>query len=204
MKNKILFYILIICSGCAAIDTSLAGQESFYLQGNVGLLPGHDLSYQGRKTAKKNLMLASASLGYHVLDNCSVGLEMNFLPGNKYKMQNDPLDKTNLSTFKTKATNIIANVNLELVDLSIFRIFIGAGAGAGQIKSKVFNQAKLAKKTNFVYVARAGIAREIAPSFHLLLNVDYHNFNSALEDVVYGLKSKRGLIYSAGLRYDFL
>ncbi|XVN42752.1 MAG: hypothetical protein RCG15_00040 [Candidatus Rickettsia vulgarisii] len=80
-------------------------------------------------------------VGYYVMDNLRTDLTIDFLTEAKFKKTFTDSATGNLHRLRHKGDNIMSvmvNGYYDLWEISIFRTFVGAGIGWGQVKEDPF------------------------------------------------------------------
>ena len=144
-----------------------------------------------------------AGLGYYFFNNLRTDLVINYsTPESKYSSNSIP--QSNI-TAKPKISALFLTGYVDLFDISICEVFIGAGAGVSQIKNKVTMDAQSAsnKKNNFAYQLVAGTAIKMTPNMNVELTYSWKDFGSTKEiaNVVQAMDYK-GHNVTLGLRFD--
>ncbi len=169
-------------------------------------------------------------VGYYFMENVRIGLAYSkyFNPSLKktQEIDNNATQKVD-NTIKSKinAHSLMLNGYVDVADLSMAKIFVGAGAGMSQVSAKVNFSAsetdkangnkvtntspsiKLKKSNNFAYKLTTGLAVEMAPNVYgevfyawedLGKTKDYSGDLGKINKI-----SVKGHTAGLGIRFDF-
>ncbi|GAB4168742.1 MAG: porin family protein [Rickettsiaceae bacterium] len=228
--------ILLTTAAAAVLATSSAhaAEGNFFVKANAGWSKLDNakqiVNYNGSKfTMKgkaKNDAFVGIGVGYNVMDNVRVDLTFDhfFNPTHKLKKSNSTIATTTLATtskLKHEVNTLLLNGYVDLFDISVAKVFAGAGVGVARISSKtsytltnttltsftkISSQSKQ-KQTGFSYAAYLGAAAEVAPGVHGELTYSFRDFgktekyNNNLGVQVNGV-SLRSHNVAAGVRFD--
>ncbi len=202
-----IFFIYTILS-----STAFASSGQFYLKGELGFNRMQDIKISGKKFSQSNVALYGGGLGYYFFNNLRTDLVINYsTPESKYSSNSIP--QSNIKA-KPKISALFLTGYVDLFDISICEVFIGAGAGVSQIKNKVTmdtvysntvptTQTASNKKNSFAYQLVAGTAIKMTPSMNLELTYSWKDFGSTKEitNFIQSMDYK-GHNVTLGLRFD--
>ncbi|RUP42017.1 MAG: porin family protein [Acinetobacter sp.] len=163
--------ILLTTAACAVLATSpaFAAEGDFYVGLNGGWAKMNKVNANDNKFKSKNDAYVSAAVGYSIMDNARVGVTFDhfFNPEFTY-------NKTNFSNkYKLDVNSLLVNGYVDLFDVSIMKVFAGAGVGFSRMSAKnsgTINGASFSTKIKannyFAYTLRAGVSAEVAPGVY--------------------------------------
>lgn len=187
-----------------ASSTAFAGMEDmFYLKANGGWQKLNKL--KGAKS--ENSYFAGLGVGYYVMDNLRADLVFDHFF--------EPIHKTTQDGWKGKSKGQIdaltLNAYVDLFDVSVANVFLGAGGGWSQVNTKIelskagheSMSAKGKKKNNFTWSLHAGASAELAPGVKGELAYSYRDFGKTKKSTslveTYAFK---GHHVGVGVRFD--
>ncbi len=185
MKKLLLTTVtLLIFSAFAAA----AADSNFFIKANVGI---SKLNKTG-KFKSDNSSFVGAGVGYNIMDNVRGDFMFDHFI--------NPTFKTQGAKTKAEINTFLLNGYIDLFDISITKMFVGAGAGIARVKTKSINSVSAKSKpgNNFSYAAYIGASTEFAPSFHGELVYSWRDF-AVQKDNNLGLK---GHHVAVGIRFD--
>lgn len=187
-----------LASSCA-----YAAEDTFYVKGQVGWNKLNKI--KGLKS--KNNVFLGLGVGYYVMDNVRADLTWDHYFDPKHKgtvsIENVKLSGTKL---KSKADTLMINGFVDLFDVSVAKLFAGAGIGMSMIKTKLSVPAQTVKisskkKNNFAYVVHLGAATEFAPGVNGELTYSYRDMGKFKKNNV-SFSALKGHHIAAGVRFD--
>jgi len=193
-----------LASSCA-----YAVEDTFYVKGQVGW----DKLNKIKGLKSKNNVFLGLGVGYYVMDNVRADLTWDhyFNPKHKGTASVDDVDDSHIK-LKSKADTLMINGFVDLFDISVAKVFAGAGIGMSMIKGKVTAPAQgtepaisesTKKKNNFAYAVHLGATTEFAPGVNGELTYSYRDMGKFKKDddgTSFG--SLKGHHVAAGVRFD--
>lgn len=160
--------------------------------------------------------------GYYIMDNLRTDLTIGTVASSHLKKSKTYPDGDSFSV-KNKPTivSLLLNGYVDFVDLSMFKVFAGAGVGAAFVKEKInskdiedgvtdtFN-GTTKNKTNFAYQLSLGTSFEVAPGVKAELVYSWRDYGKTKnttktidgDKVKFGGTRYKGNNLMAGLRFD--
>lgn len=191
--------VLLTAAAAAVFATSsaYAMEDVFYVKANVGW--NKMTKIHGLKS--KNDVFFGVGAGYHVMDNVRVDLTFDHFVNPEHKKGNAKL--------KGDANSLLLNGFVDLFDVDAFKVFVGAGVGASQVKAKysvtVGNQTasvKAKQKYNVAFAGYVGGAYEFAPGVSGELTYSYRDMGKTKKVEGGDSAHYRGHNLGAGVRFD--
>jgi len=183
--------------------STYAAEDMFYVKAEGGW----DKLLKINSLTADNGFFLSAGGGYYVMDNVRAELA--------YSHYFDPEHKGKVgglkAKVKSKADSVLVNGFVDLFDVSIAKVFAGAGVGMAMISNHLSfdNNAsasqRLKKQNNFAFAAYVGSGAEVAPGINLELTYSYRNLGDLKKhhkntEVVSG--KIHGHHVAGGIRFD--
>lgn len=221
--------LLLAAATSAAIlsSTAFAAEENtFYLKLNAGANKMDRIkvktleSKASTKLKSKMTPVLDLGAGYYIMDNVRADLTLGvvFNPEQKKSVT----DNSEKFTVKSKANIMALMVNgyVDLFDVSVAKIFAGAGAGVARAKEKLSVSGKdhndtdqkisypSSNKTNFAYQLTIGASTEIAPGVNAEIAYKWMDYGKSkfkkLKDSTTTIKGHKfkGHQVLAGVRFD--
>jgi len=206
---------LLIATAVSAVlsTTALAGTENmFYVKANVGgiILNKAKDKYTGIKMKGKTAAIFDLGVGYYVMDNTRVDLTFVTPVNPEMKKTGKANDGVN-TTVKHKGTiyALMANGYVDLFDISVAKVFVGAGVGWSQVKEKMTDSANgnvsSKKKNNAAYQLTLGTAAEVAPGVNAEFAyrwIDFGKTKAKKGEEANGTTAYKGHNLLLGIRFD--
>lgn len=207
MKKILLAAVTVatLASSCA-----YAAEDTFYLKGQVGW----DKLNKIKGLKSKNNVFLGLGVGYYVMDNVRADLTWDhyFDPKHKGTASVNGVNVSN-TKLKSKADTLMINGFVDLFDVSVAKVFAGAGIGMSMIKGKVTAPAQgtvpaisesTKKKNNFAYAVHLGAATEFAPGVNGELTYSYRDMGKfkKKKDSNLSFSALKGHHVAAGVRFD--
>ncbi|MDP4709204.1 MAG: outer membrane beta-barrel protein [Rickettsiaceae bacterium] len=178
-----------------ASSSALAIENDFFVKVNAGYSKMNKV--KGAKA--KNDMFFGIGAGYYVMDNVRADLTFDHFV--------NPTFKKGGKKIKGEVNTLLLNGFIDLFDISIAKVFVGAGIGGSQVKAKVTgdavaaNNGKAKQKYNLAYAAYLGSSVEFAPGITGEVTYSYRAMGKTKEinKVEYEFK---GHNVGAGVRFD--
>ena len=189
--------ILLTTAAAVILSTSsvYAAEDMFYVKANVGWSKLTKIS--GLKS--NNDVFFGVGAGYYVMDNARVDLTFDHFVNPTHKKGNVKL--------KGDANTLLLNGYVDLFDVDAFKVFVGAGVGAGQVKGKKSGEAIDAnngtakQKTGLAFAGYVGGSYEFTPGVTGELAYSYRDLGKT--KALNGTKfAYRGHHVGAGVRFD--
>ncbi|WP_425363790.1 outer membrane beta-barrel protein [Candidatus Tisiphia endosymbiont of Hybos culiciformis] len=200
MRNLLLLTIISISLLFSA--SSWAIDNQFYLKAEVGANKMNNIKLNDKELKQHMAAIIGGGVGYYVLDNVRLDLMLNFLANQQSKHSSD----ATYSKIKPQITTLVLSGYVDIFDISICELFIGAGAGVGQLKNEItkFGTANATnKKNNLIYHLTLGIAARLAPVVKVEVAYSWKDFGNTKEIKNY-IKSLpyKGHNVTFGIRLD--
>lgn len=204
--------ILLAAATVATLASSCAyaAEDTFYLKGQVGW----DKLNKIKGLKSKNNVFLGLGVGYYVMDNVRADLTWDhyFDPKHKGTASVSGVNVSN-TKLKSKADTLMINGFVDLFDVSVAKVFAGAGIGMSMIKGKVTAPAQgtvpaisesTKKKNNFAYAVHLGAATEFAPGVNGELTYSYRDMGKfkKKKDSNLSFSALKGHHVAAGVRFD--
>ncbi len=193
--------ILLAAATVATLASSCAyaAEDTFYVKGQVGW----DKLNKIKKLKSKNNVFLGLGVGYYVMDNVRADLTWDHYFDPKHKATIDG-EKVKL---KSKADTLMVNGFVDLFDVSVAKVFAGAGVGMSMISGKISDEDgsyKIKKKNNFAYAVHLGAATEFAPGVNGELTYSYRDMGKFKKnkDNNLSFSALKGHHVAAGVRFD--
>ena len=198
--------ILLAAATVATLASSCAyaAEDTFYVKGQVGW----DKLNKIKGLKSKNNVFLGLGVGYYVMDNVRADLTWDhyFDPKHKGTVSIEDV-KLSGAKLKSKADTLMINGFVDLFDVSVAKVFAGAGIGMSMISGKISDEDdsyKIKKKNNFAYAVHLGAATEFAPGVNGELTYSYRDmgkFKKAKDSNV-SFSALKGHHVAAGVRFD--
>ena len=204
--------ILLAAATVATLASSCAyaAEDTFYLKGQVGW----DKLNKIKGLKSKNNVFLGLGVGYYVMDNVRADLTWDhyFDPKHKGTASVNGVNVSN-TKLKSKADTLMINGFVDLFDVSVAKVFAGAGIGMSMIKGKVTAPAQdtvpaisesTKKKNNFAYAVHLGTATEFAPGVNGELTYSFRDMGKFKKnkDSSISAPALRGHHVAATVRFD--
>ena len=193
--------ILLAAATVATLASSCAyaAEDTFYVKGQVGW----DKLNKIKSLKSKNNVFLGLGVGYYVMDNVRADLTWDHYFDPKHKGTIDG-EKVKL---KSKADTLMVNGFVDLFDVSVAKVFAGAGVGMSMISGKISDEDdsyKIKKKNNFAYAVHLGAATEFAPGVNGELTYSYRDMGKfkKKKDSNFSFSALKGHHVAAGVRFD--
>jgi opacity protein-like surface antigen len=193
-------------------STALASMEDmFYVKVNGGW---NKLS-KVEKMKSENSYFGGLGVGYYVMDNVRADLTFDHYFEPKHKATKTVAGDKITSTLKGKIDSLMLNGYVDLVDVSVAKVFVGAGVGMSQVSGKLItvdtdpnpltnisDSDNIKKKTNFSYALHVGASTEFAPGVNGELFYSYKDFGKTKKSEEIKALSYKGHHVGVGIRFD--
>jgi opacity protein-like surface antigen len=186
--------ILLTAAAMAVLSTSsaYAMEDMFYVKANAGWSKMDKI--KGLKS--NNDVFLGLGVGYYVMDNVRTDLTFDHYV--------KPEHKKGLKKVKGTVNTLMLNGYVDLFDVSVAKMFAGAGFGLAQVEAKVSGDVvngKAKRKNNLAYAFHLGAATEFAPGVNGELTYSYRDMGKTkkLNTIDYGYK---GHHLGLGVRFD--
>ena len=193
--------ILLAAATVATLASSCAyaAEDTFYVKGQVGW----DKLNKVKGLKSKNNVFLGLGVGYYVMDNVRADLTWDHYFDPKHKATIDG-EKVKL---KSKADTLMVNGFVDLFDVSVAKVFAGAGVGMSMISGKISDEDdsyKIKRKNNFAYAVHLGAATEFAPGVNGELTYSFRDMGKFKKnkDSTISALSLKGHHVAAGVRFD--
>lgn len=189
--------IILSTVACACILTSgaQAVESDFFVKANIA----YSKLDKVKSVKSKNDIAFAIGAGYNYLDNVRLDLTFDHFVNPKFK--------NNGKTINGDINTLLLNGFVDIVDISLAKIFVGAGAGVGQAQAKisgdatVANNGKAKQQYSIAYALYLGSAVEFAPGVTAELTYSYRSLGETKKLNNSDIKFK-GQHLSAGIRFD--
>ena len=194
--------ILLAAATVATLASSCAyaAEDTFYVKGQVGW----DKLNKVKGLKSKNNVFLGLGVGYYVMDNVRADLTWDHYFDPKHKGTTAGIPNVKL---KSKADTLMVNGFVDLFDVSVAKVFAGAGVGMSMISGKISDEDdsyKIKKKNNFAYAVHLGAATEFAPGVNGELTYSFRDMGKFKKnkDSTISAPSLKGHHVAAGVRFD--
>ena len=188
-----------------AASTAYAEEDMFYVKGQVGW----DKLDKIKGMKSKNGVLLGAGVGYYVMDNVRADLTFDHYVNPHHKgTETYNSAKVANAKLKSQADTLMINGFVDMFDVSIAKIFAGAGVGMSMISAKATaagtnGSVKYKKKNNFAYALHLGASTEFAPGISGELTYSYRDMGKfKTPKNKPSLSALKGHHVAAGVRFD--
>ncbi|AFC72963.1 hypothetical protein MCC_07625 [Rickettsia rhipicephali str. 3-7-female6-CWPP] len=220
------------CDMNSSVDSSTNSSMSssvenqWYLKLNVGGMIFNKTKHKDKgadfKLKSNTGFTGEIGAGYYIMDNLRTDLTIGTVASSHLKKSKTYPDSASFSV-KNKPTivNLLLNGYVDFVDLSMFKVFAGAGVGAAFVKEKInskdikdgvtktFN-GTTKNKTNFAYQLSLGTSFEVAQGVKAELVYSWRDYGKTKnttktidgDKVKFGGTHYKGHNLMAGLRFD--
>jgi opacity protein-like surface antigen len=188
-----------------ATSSAYAAEDMFYVKGQVGW----DKLDKIKGLKSNNNVFLGLGVGYYVMDNVRADLTFDHYvnPNHKGTATEQGVKYPGMK-LKSQADTLMVNGFVDLFDVSVAKVFAGAGVGMSMISGKVSQKdlpgtAKIKKKNNFAYALHLGASTEFAPGVNGELTYSYRDmgkFKTPKNEASLG--SLKGHHVAAGVRFD--
>ena len=184
-----------IASTCFLASSANAVESNFFVKANIAYSKLNKI----KSIKSKNDIAFGIGAGYNYLDNVRIDLTFDHFVNPKFKSK----DKTISGDINT----LLLNGFVDLVDISVAKIFAGVGAGVGQAQAKVSgdkdpkNNGKAKQRYSLAYALYLGTGVEFAPGITAEVTYSYRSLGETKKLNRSDIKFQ-GQHLSAGLRFD--
>jgi len=180
--------------------TAYAAEDMFYVKANVGW----DKLDKIKGMKSNNDVFFGVGVGYYVMDNVRADLTFDHYVNPNHK---GSFNNVKGSKLKTMADTLMINGFVDLFDVSVAKIFAGAGVGMSMISTKLTQpnlaNTKYKKKNNFAYGIHLGASTEFAPGVNGELTYSYRDMGKfTTPKGATSLGNLKGHHVAAGVRFD--
>jgi len=203
--------ILLAAATVATLASSCAyaAEDTFYVKGQVGW----DKLNKIKGLKSKNNAFLGLGVGYYVMDNVRADLTWDHYFNPQHRKGTFTADNYTYKDAKLKshADSLMINGFVDLFDVSVAKIYAGAGIGMSMVSTKLSyiqtngtpDSQKYKKKNNFAYGLHLGAATEFAPGVNGELTYSYKDLGKFKTPKDYpSLGSLKGHHVAAGVRFD--
>lgn len=184
-----------IASTCFLASSANAVESDFFVKANIA----YSKLNKVKSIKSKNDIAFGIGAGYNYLDNVRLDLTFDHFVNPKFKSK----DKTISGNINT----LLLNGFVDLVDISVAKIFAGVGAGVGQAQAKISgdqnlaNNGKAKQRYSLAYALYLGTGVEFAPGITAEVAYSYRSLGETKKLNGSDIKFQ-GQHLSAGLRFD--
>jgi opacity protein-like surface antigen len=189
--------ILLTTAAAVILSTSsvYAAEGDFFVKANGGWSKLSKI--QGMKS--NNDAFFGVGAGYYVMDNARVDLTFDHFV--------NPSHKKGVVKLKGTVNTLLLNGYVDLFDVDAFKVFVGAGVGAAQVKAKksgevlALNNGTAKQKTGLAFAGHLGGAYEFTPGVTGELTYSYRDMGKT--KTLNGTSfSYKGHHVGVGVRFD--
>jgi opacity protein-like surface antigen len=183
-----------VTSACFLIPSASA-ESAFFVKANIA----YSKLNKVKDIKSKNDVAFGVGLGYNYLDNARIDITLDHLVNPKFAGDNQ--------TISGNINTLLFNFFVDVADISIAKIFIGAGGGMGRTEAKISgnqnstNNGKAKAKYSTAYAMYIGTGIKFAPGTTAELTYSYRYLGETKEFKNENFKFK-GQHLSAGIRFD--
>jgi len=202
--------ILLTTAAAAVLATSsaYAAEGDFYGRANVGFSKFSQVKQDGDKYKSENTGFFGVAGGYYLMNNVRAELAVDhfFNPTHKRSENNVKVK------FKGQVTTLLVNAYVDLFDVSVAKVFAGAGVGMArnQVKATASGSSiSIKSKTAnvFSYALHLGASTEFAPGIHGELVYSYRDMGKTKKTKKVNVGTLNSIAYkahnvAAGVRFD--
>ncbi len=197
--------ILLTTAAAVILSTSsvYAAEGAFFVKANGGWSKLSKI--KGAKS--KNDAYFGVGAGYYVMDNARVDLTFDHLVNPTHTSKETANDWG--TKIKGTVNTLLLNGYVDLFDVDAFKVFVGAGVGAGQVKAKVTyigngapsgDTAK--QKTGLAFAGYVGGSYEFTPGVTGELAYSYRDMGKTKKAQNLDALSYKGHHVGIGVRFD--
>ena len=213
-------------------STSSSMENQWYLKINAGgvIFDKQKDKATGIKMKSNTGFTGEIGAGYYIMDNLRTDFTVGLVTSNHLKKNKTtttstltgPLVKSVSIKHKPNIVSFLLNGYVDFVDLSMFKVFAGAGVGAALVKEKIIYKGtdtingsttttnvpnvNTKSKTNFAYQLSLGASFEVAQGVKAELVYSWRDYGKSKTKIVNGTREGgtryRGNNLMAGLRFD--
>ncbi len=178
-----------------ASSSAYAMEDMFYVKANVGWSKLSKID----SAKSKNDVFFGVGAGYHVMDNVRVDLTFDHFV--------DPVHKKGTLKLKGDINTLMVNGFVDLFDIDVAKIFVGAGVGAAQVKAKFTDSATntsitAKQKTNLAFAGYLGTSYEFTPGVTGDLTYSYRDMGKTKKTTALKALHYKGHHVGFGVRFD--
>lgn len=210
-------------------STSSSMENQWYLKINAGgvIFDKQKDKPTGIKMKSNTGFTGEIGAGYYIMDNLRTDFTVGLVTSNHLKKTKTDEDGDTFKISVKHKPNIVSfllNGYVDFVDLSMFKVFAGAGVGAALVKEKLTyrnidtisgvtttDKVNTKNKTNFAYQLSLGTSFEVAQGVKAELVYSWRDYgktktktvvDSNGDSIRFGRTRYRGNNLMAGLRFD--
>lgn len=169
--------------------TALAdSQNAYFLKGNIGA--GYLRALTDKETSFKLKsqvgMFFGAGVGYYLMENVRIDLTLDHYVAPELKKSGNVPGATSLVVVRHKAhlDSLMINGLVDLMDVSIIKVFTGVGVGLSHIREHIYkngsgiteNSIGSGKKNNIAYAIHLGASTVLNPGINADLTYSWRDF----------------------------
>ncbi|AJQ52262.1 outer membrane protein [Rickettsia conorii] len=214
------------CDMNSSVDSSMLSsvENQWYLKLNVGSVIVNKTKPKGAdfKLKSNTGFTGEIGAGYYIMDNLRTDLTIGTVASSHLKKSKTYPGGDSFSV-KNKPTvvSLLLNGYVDFVDLSMFKVFAGAGVGAAFVKEKIHSKdikdgvtdtfnGTAKNNTNFAYQLSLGTSFEVAQGVKAELVYSWRDYGKTKnttktidgDKVKFGGTRYKGHNLMAGLRFD--
>lgn len=205
MKKILLTTAAVLTLATSSTYATCEEKGEFYVKGQVGW----DKLDKIKGMKSKNGVFLGAGVGYYVMDNVRADLTFDHYvnPHHKGTATYNSAKVPN-AKLKSQADTLMINGFVDMFDVSVAKIFAGAGVGMSMISAKATDAGsndttKYKKKNNFAYALHLGASTEFAPGISGELTYSYRDMGKfKTPKNKPSLSALKGHHVAAGVRFD--
>lgn len=182
-------------------SSTYAAEDMFYVKANVGW----DKPNKIKSLKSESNVFFGLGGGYYVMDNVRAELAYDHYLEPEFK---GTLNNRADTKLKSRADSVLLNGFVDLFDISVAKVFAGAGLGMSMISADLSfpNKAgdqKLKRKNNFAFAGYVGTSVEFAPGINGELTYSYRDLGSLKKAQSGAISGNiKGHHVTAGIRFD--
>lgn len=205
MKN-IKKILLTTVAATAFSGSAMAGcdVDTFYLKGNVGAQMLQDVKALdgAKKLAHDTNAFVDVGVGYYVMDNVRTDLTFSYYFDPEFSKSVNESGVQGKMKLEGTVYSLLLNGYVDLFDISMMKIYAGAGVGYASVESKFkynattdagpFNlSVSTGKSNNFAYALYLGTKTEVTPGIHLGVEYSWRDLGDSKGKTKDGFKVKK-------------
>ncbi len=206
MKKILLTTAAVLTLATSSTYATCEEKGEFYVKGQVGW----DKLDKIKGMKSKDGVFLGAGVGYYVMDKVRADLTFDHYINSHHKGTATYNNNTQVldTKLKSQADTLMINGFVDMFDVSVAKIFAGAGVGMSMISAKATDAGsndttKYKKKNNFAYALHLGASTEFAPGISGELTYSYRDMGKfKTPDNAPSLSALKGHHIAAGVRFD--
>lgn len=169
-----------------ASSSAYALEDMFYVKANGGWSKHSEVKMESLKFKSENSAFLGLGVGYYAMDNVRVDVTFghSFNVEHKKSIKENGIERT--GKFKGDINTLMIGGFVDVIDLSVAKLFVGASAGMSHVGSKYEGTEKDSARTqsfslkakqkyNLAYAVHVGTSTEFAPGITGELSYSYRD-----------------------------